>query len=291
MTDHQTINIEGHKLAVLPINPGAKGEPLILVHGITGSVSSWVVNPLPIVLEQGPCYALSLPGHFPAAFPPDFKQEQLTAEMVARIMAEAIHQLAGDRPVTLMGHSTGGFAALNIAAHYPKLARRIVSISGFAHGRWTGALGMYQRLVRMGSAGKGLYKMLYRMAGASPSMLSAILRIYAADVKALYANPDIDELVERTLYNFQHLNLDSMIQYFLVMPDIDISSLLSKIQVPTLVITGDQDPIVPPEESRKIASKVLGAELSLIEGAGHLPFLERPLEYQAALSSWLEKTH
>ena len=55
------------------------------------------------------------------------------------------------------------------------------------------------------------------------------------------------------------------------------------------MITGDLDPIVPPEESRKIAAKVAGAELSLIQGAGHLPFLERPVEYQAALSAWLEK--
>ena len=234
MTDHQTINIKGHKLAVLPINPDAKGEPLILVHGITGSIAAWEVNPLPFVLEQGPCYALSLPGHFPAAFPANFKREQLTVEMMARIMAEAIHQLAGDRPVSLMGHSTGGFAALNIAAHYPELARRVVSISGFAHGRWTGVLGMYQRFVRMGIVGKGLYKMLYRMAGTSPSMFRAILRIYAADVKALYANPDINEVVERTLYNFRHLNLNSMIQYFLVMPDIDISSLSHRFRLPLL---------------------------------------------------------
>jgi pimeloyl-ACP methyl ester carboxylesterase len=123
------------------------------------------------------------------AFPADFKQEQLKAEMVARIMAEAIHQLGGDRPVTLTGHSTGGVAVLKIAAQYPKLARRIVGISGFAHGCWTGVPGMYQRFVRMGSAGKGMYKILNSMSGASPSMSRAILRIYASDVKALYANP------------------------------------------------------------------------------------------------------
>lgn len=112
---------------------------------------------------------------------------------MARVMADAIRQIAGDRPVTLMGHSTGGFASLNIAAHYPQMARRVVSISGFAHGRWIGFLGFYQRIVRMGTAGKALFKSLYRLAGANSVMFRAALRIYAADVKALYAHPDIDK--------------------------------------------------------------------------------------------------
>jgi pimeloyl-ACP methyl ester carboxylesterase len=210
--------------------------------------------------------------------------------MVARVMAVAIRQTVGERPVTLMGHSTGGFAVLNIAAHCPKLVRRVVSISGFAHGQWTGALGFYQRLVRMGGGGKVFYKLLYRLAGTSPAIFRATLRIYAADAKALYANPDMDEMVVKTLYNYRRLDLDSMIHYFTVMPDTDITPVLSRIQAPVLVLTGDRDPIVPPDESRKIASMISNAELALIQGAGHMPFLERPAEYRAALSQWLAKT-
>lgn len=277
-------------MAVVQINPGTVGEPVFLVHGITGSISTWDVNPLPFVLEQGPCYSLSLPGHFPAAFPPNFKQEQLTAEMMARIMSEAIHQVVGERPVTLMGHSTGGFAVLNIAAHYPQMARRVVSISGFAHGQWIGALGFYQQLVCMGWAGKAFYKALYRLAGSDPNVFRTTLRIYANDAKAMYANPDMKEVVEKSLPDFQRLDLDSMVQYFSVMPDIDVTSLLPQVLAPTLVITGDRDPIVPTDESHKIASLVSDAKLALIQGAGHLPFLERPIEYQAVLSKWLEET-
>jgi len=290
MAEHQTFDIEGHTLAASPINPGSAGEAVILVHGITGSIAIWHVNPLPFVLEQGPCYALSLPGHYPAVFPPGFQQEQLTAEMMARIMAEAIRRLVGERPVTLMGHSTGGFAVLNIAARYPEVASRVVSIAGFAHGRWTGILGFYQRLVRMGVLGKALFKSVYKLAGASPQIFKLVMRVYAADVYALYANPDTAEAVERTLYNYQHLDLDAMVQYFTVMPDIDITSLLSQIQAPTLVIAGDRDPAVPPDELRKIAPLVPNAELAIIQGAGHLSFLERPVEYQAALSAWLKRT-
>ena len=135
MPDLCEFNVEGQRLAALPINPGASGEPVILLHGITASVYTWQVNPWPVILEQGPCYALSLPGHYPAQFPPGFRREQLTAEMMARVLTATIRQLAGDRPVTLIGHSTGGFAALDIAAHTPEIAARVVSIAGFARGR------------------------------------------------------------------------------------------------------------------------------------------------------------
>lgn len=290
MAEHYTYDIEGHTLAALPLNPGAAGEPLILVYGITGSIATWQVNPMPCLLEQGPCYALSLPGHYPASFPPGFQREQLTAETLARIMAEAIRRLASERPVTLIGHSTGGFAILNIAARYPELARRVVSTAGFAHGRWTGFLGFYQRLVRTGALGTSLPKSVFKLAGASPKIVKAVMRVYAADGFALYANPDTAEALNCTLFNYQHLDLDAMAQYFTVMPDIDITSLLSQIQAPTLVIAGDRDPTVPPDESRAIASLVPKAELAIIQGAGHLSFLERPLEYQATLSTWLDKT-
>jgi pimeloyl-ACP methyl ester carboxylesterase len=290
LADPQTYNIEGHTLAALPINPGAAGEPVILVHGVTGNIAIWQVDPLPFVLEQGPCYALSLPGHYPAAFPPGFQQEQLTAEMLARIMAETIRRLVGERTVTLIGHSTGGFAVLNIAARFPGLARRVVSIAGFAHGRWTGFMGFYQRLVRMGNPGRAVFKSVYKLAGASPRIFKSVLRVYAADVYALYANPESAEALEESLYNFQHLDLDAMAQYYTVMPNIDITALLPCIQAPTLAIAGERDPTVPPDQSRGIASLVPNAELALIQGARHLSFLEHPVGYQTALSAWLKKT-
>jgi pimeloyl-ACP methyl ester carboxylesterase len=100
----------------------------------------------------------------------------------------------------------------------------------------------------------------------------------------------MDEMVAKTLYNYRRLDLDSMIHYFMAMPDTDITPALSQIQVPVLALTGDRDPIVPPDESLKIASMISNAESALIQGAGHMPFLERPAEYRAALSQWLAKT-
>jgi pimeloyl-ACP methyl ester carboxylesterase len=290
MPDLYEFNIEGHTLAALPINPGASGEPVILLHGITSSVYTWLVDPWPVLLEQGPCYALSLPGHYPARFPPGFRREQLTAEMMARILIAAIRQLAGDRPVTLIGHSTGGFAALDIAAHTPEIASRVVSIAGFARGRWIGNLGLAQRAVRLGPPGLAYFKLLYKLLGMHRALYRWAMRFYVADAAAFYAYPDLQEAVERTFLPFRQLDLDAMAHYFYTMPQTDISDLLPRITVATLVIAGDRDPIVPPEQSRLIADRVSNAELALMPGAGHMPFVERADDYQQALGDWLRRT-
>jgi pimeloyl-ACP methyl ester carboxylesterase len=285
------INIEGHQLAATCLNPETPGEPVILLHGITSTTAFWQVNPAAYMLEIGPCYALSLPGHYPALAPAGFKQSELTAAGLVQLLDEAIRLLVGDSPVTLIGHSTGGFAALALAANRPAIARRVVSISGFARGRWTGILGLYQKAVRLGWPGELYFKLMYRMLMPGPALFRWAMRFYTADARAFYASPDLPEVIERTFPCFQRLDLNAMIRYFKNMPQIDITAQLERIQAQTLVITGDRDPIVPPAQADRIATLVNGAELAIIPGAGHLPFAERPLDYNNRLSTWLAKTN
>lgn len=51
---------------------------------------------------------------------------------------------------------------------------------------------------------------------------------------------------------------------------------LPEVAVPTLVICGEEDGMVPPENSRQIATRIPGARLELIPQCGHLPMLEQP---------------
>jgi len=284
-------DVDGHRLCAVCLNPGTSGEPVILLHGITSTISFWQVNPASYLLDIGPCYALSLPGHYPALVPAIFKQAPLTAESIVSLLDQAIRQLVGERPVTLVGHSTGGFAALALAANRPEIARRVVSISGFAHGRWTGVMGSYQRAVRLGWLGEIYFKTMYGLLKLHPALFRWAMRFYTADARAFYASPDLPEVIERTFPCFQRLDLDAIIRYFKDMPHIDVVPQLEHIQAPTLVITGDRDPIVPPSQADQIAQLVKGAELAIISGAGHLPFAERPADYNNHLSQWLVRTH
>ena len=288
MTTVQELYIEGHKLVALRLDASTSGTPVILFHGITASVYFWTPDLVAPFKKLGPCYALSLPGHYPASFPENFSQKALTAETIARILASAIHQLVGEQPVILVGHSTGGFSVLDIAIYAPDMPRSVISISGFTHGRWTGFLGIYQWLARKGPAGQALFKAIFRL-GHMRAVYRGVSRFYAADARNLNAYPYFDTAIEQSHPYFRKLSFDAMVQYFTVMPDIDITAQLNRLSVPTLVLTGDEDPIVPPAQSRLIARQVASADLGIVKKAGHFPFYENPTGYQTALESWLEQ--
>jgi pimeloyl-ACP methyl ester carboxylesterase len=288
--EYTKLEVGGHTLAAFCLNPGASGEPVIMLHGITGTIFSWKVDPAKFVLDMGPCYALSLPGHFPAIAPADFNSHQLTAESMLRLLRAGIRQLVGDQPATLIGHSTGGFSVLALAANFPEITQRIVSISGFSCGRWTGMLGTYQDAVRRGFAGEAFFKLGYRSLMLHPALYRWAMRFYAADSRALYANPDIQSAVDWSFPSYRQLDLDAMVRYFKDMPDIDVTSHLKDIRAKTLLIVGDHDPIVPPQQSYQAAELIPGATLAVIKGAGHLPFLERTADYTQSFSQWLERT-
>ncbi len=61
---------------------------------------------------------------------------------------------------------------------------------------------------------------------------------------------------------------------------------LGEIGCPVLVITGSQDRMMDPENSRLLAARIPGARLYVVEGAGHLFFQERPEEVNRVLTEF-----
>ncbi|HYH33252.1 MAG TPA: alpha/beta fold hydrolase [Pseudonocardia sp.] len=64
---------------------------------------------------------------------------------------------------------------------------------------------------------------------------------------------------------------------------------LAAISVPTVVVVGSEDTSTPVTEARAISDGVPGAELVVVDGAAHLPNLERPGEFNAALQRLLDR--
>jgi 3-oxoadipate enol-lactonase len=67
----------------------------------------------------------------------------------------------------------------------------------------------------------------------------------------------------------------------------DSTPLLAQVSVPTLVITGAEDEMIPVEESRRMAEAVRGAKLVVIPAAGHLANVEQPDAFNTALNAFL----
>src|SRR5688572_49075 len=108
------LSIKGHELSVYEYNADKNNIPLIFIHGITGNIGFWQGAQIAL-MGQAHWFSLSLPGHYPATLTNDFQLENMTAEMIAEVMIEAISQLTGGKRAILIGHSTGGFAALCVA--------------------------------------------------------------------------------------------------------------------------------------------------------------------------------
>jgi pimeloyl-ACP methyl ester carboxylesterase len=288
MTQSWEMQVEGHRLVAVSTNTSEDfGIPVVFLHGIGGSIYFWSPELTSPFHKLGSCYSLSLPGHFPAILPKDFTAACLTAELIARLLSSAAQNIVGSRKVLLVGHSVGAFAALSTAIYAPEVVAGIVSIAGFSKGQWTGALGFNQWLVRQGSIGRAIFKKVYQLGGMKLAIFRMFWQVYANDHLALFKHRHFNTVVDSTFPYVQKLDLESMVSYFTVMPQIDITTDLSKIDVPTSVIVGDRDPIVPARQSLMIAEKVANSNLTVIKGSGHLPFFEKPIEYKRAVDTWL----
>ena len=287
MDGNHSLTIDGVNLVYRLVNPNTAGntaeEPLILIHGLGHGIHLWDIEST--FHRFGPCYALGLPGHPPAE---RMAPETLDTERLPRIMAEAIRQMVGERPVTLIGHSTGGWVALAIAARYPEMVTRIVSVSAFETGHLIGFYGLNQRLVRAGLLGKLCF---WAMAATILPTPFLVHRVWGTAIAKPYVlkTPFYRELSTYMMPSIQSLSIRVLTAYYGRLPELDLKALLPQIKVPVLVIVGDSDPIVPADNSHKIAAKLAHGHLEVLPGCGHLPFLEQPEAFRAIVARWMQK--
>lgn len=277
----ETLVIDGHHLAYESAGQG--DETYVFLHGVTASLATWHAFAAPF-RQRGRVILLSLPGHYPATFPPDYTEDQITPAAWGDLGGRAIAALTGGRPVTLIGHSTGGFWALAIAWRAPQIVTRAVSIGGFAWGHWHGLLGLQQRLLlALGRPYRPVFKGLFRLIARAPYPLIWRWRgrdLAEADVMTRY-------LVESYPDTCQ-LDMDAMAQIFRAMRrDVDLRPHLGEIQAPVLAVTGDADPLVPPYHAQAITAGVPAGTLFTLPG-GHMGLLQTPEVVQAALLEWLD---
>ena len=123
-------------------------------------------------------------------------------------------KLVDDQSVILAGHSTGGFAVLSIAARRPEIAAGVISISGFAQEKWTGALGIFQKLARFGIIGRILFKINFNILAGNRWIYRFGVGLYAKDRKALYSNTDFYNVVDIAYQGTKRLDLNSLLPFF-----------------------------------------------------------------------------
>jgi len=278
---------DGQKIAVLSDNQSAGGAPIVFVHGILGSIRFWPPILPPRIRESTRWFSISLPGHHPARFPCGFRAVDFTSQRFAETFEEVFNVLFGDEPVSIVGYSTGGFAALNHAVHFPRRVANVLSIAGFSNGRWPGSLGLLQRLARRGAIGRLLFKKIV-------SILTGNFRLFEwiHQTARVQRQSQFDAVVHETLQavfqdSSRHNAADLRI-LFERLRGINILDELQTIRAKTLIVVGDRDKIASYEHAKELAGAIPNAELVTFNGSGHLFFADCLTEYQGLLTDWVD---
>jgi pyruvate dehydrogenase E2 component (dihydrolipoamide acetyltransferase) len=259
----ETADIGGRKVSY--VGTGQDGDVVLLVHGYGGDRNSWLFLQEPLATRHR-VYALDLPGHGTSSKDVGDGAVDMLADVVLGVL-DAI----GAERAHLVGHSLGGTVALAVAARDPRRISSLTLIapSGFGPEINAGYL--------RGFADAQTRRELKPVVGQLFADESLVTRQVVDD---LLAYKRLDG-VEAALHALVDTLLDGDTQR------IDSAAALAVIggAVPVTVIWGRADRIIPAGQAESVA----GAARHLLDGAGHMPHMERPAEVQAAIEETIAR--
>ncbi len=259
------------------------GEPLIvLVHGSFLSLDSWSAIQGSLA-ELGTVVAFDRPGFGASDRPlPGSDRSSMalySAEAQARLLADLIPALGFEQAV-LIGNSTGGTLAVLAALVHPERVSALVLIDAMVYSGY--ATSEVPAPVRsLMSAAKPLFGLL--MGFAIDRLFAKVMRRFWYRHERLSA----ERIAQLKANLMQGPWRESFVELFLATRHLNLEQRLIGLRLPTLVITGDHDRAVKPEESRRLAQAIPGARLCVIPEAGHLPHEEQPEAVLEAIRTFL----
>jgi pimeloyl-ACP methyl ester carboxylesterase len=245
---------------------GSTRPPLLLLHGIGGSLDSW--RPLLAALPDRDFVMVDSPGAGRSGVP----SHPISMSAVADYVADVVRELGIVQPVDVLGYSLGGLVAQELARRHPALVRRLVLVStimGF-HGpppklKVQLALMSPARYTNPAAAGRDIPLLAGGRTAREPAALAAIMADRASHPPPLLG------------YMYQQMAV------------IGWSSRrwLSELRVPTLVLHGEEDPVVHVVNACRLADRIAYAELEIVAGAGHMLLFDESEKAGAILEPFL----
>lgn len=262
-----------------------QGEPVfVLLHGFGASTYSWreVLEPLSkegrVIAYDRPSFGLTsrpMPGDWTRTNP---YSVQGNVELLDGLM----NQL-GVEKIILVGNSAGGGVAAAYAIAYPERVQGLVLVDP-----------------AIGNGHEGRFPSWILPIMATPQMRHLgplLVRSIAGDsgdetIKLAWHNPT---LINQQVYDgyrkpLQANNWDKALYEFTIAsnPTEDLSR-LTEIKIPVLVVSGDDDRIVPTDSSIHLSNEIPGAKLVIFNNCGHVPQEECPNQFMDALKGFLEE--
>jgi pimeloyl-ACP methyl ester carboxylesterase len=254
---------------------GTDGSPIVLLHGFGGSSFSWHYW-IPALAANHQVWAVDLKAHGSAPAPEDDRYTPHDhAELICRLIIQQ-----DLRNVTLFGHSMGGGIALLVALRLLERGRleRLVLVAGAAYA---------QRLppfVKMACQGR-LAAVFFTLT-PKRVLIRWILRTIVYDPSAI-SGAQVEAYAE-PLRSAAHRRGLIKTARDIIPPDLEqLSARFVEIDVPTLLMWGRHDRVVPLSVGERLLEELPNATLEVMEECGHLPPEEVPKDSLKIVESFL----
>ncbi|MEX0971641.1 MAG: alpha/beta fold hydrolase [Solirubrobacterales bacterium] len=253
-----------------------EGEPILFVHGLAGCWQNWLEN-LPHFGRTHRAIALDLPGFGESPMP----SWPIDMPAYGRLIHDFCEKLGIDWVAALVGNSMGGFVSTEATIERPERFDKLVLVSaaGISFARTEG-----RRL----EAGVQLFEASFPfLAGPRRAWLRRPRgRQFAFGRVFRYPNRVRPELLsEQIAPGLQSPGFNDAIR---AIGGYDTRHRLTEIEIPTLVVWGLNDHVVPLEAAIGYNRLIPRSRLELFERTGHVPQMERPTRFNALVDNFLE---
>lgn len=271
--DGEYIEVKGVKVRYVV---EGSGPPVVLIHGFGQFLEVWWLNIGPLS-QHFRVYAMDLPGHGLSEKP----AVDCTFSFVTEFIIDFMEAL-GIGHASLIGHSMGGSICLDEAINFPDKVDRIILVDS---GSLSGKVPLLYRLCALPVLGDILVR---------PTIKAGV----RSRIKRTFYNPDLvtEEMVN---LNYEFLKKpgvkDTMLSIIRSGASIRKSNLetivtdnLRLVKVPTMLIHGAQDKVIPVKYARNACRLIPDCRLEIIDECGHCPHIEKASEFSKAVVSFLD---
>lgn len=265
------IDVDGRSVGV--IDSGGDGPPLLFLHGLGGIWQNWLLN-IPAFMGTHRCVAVDLPG-----FGLSEKPDECSIPGFARTVDRVCAQLGIEEPVVI-GNSMGGFVGAELAVRFPTRVSKLVLVA--AAGLSTEYLAREPLL-----AGARAFMVLTARAGLRGGGVVKRPRLRRIALQVVVRYPE-KLSVPLTTELVGGANAPGFIDSFEALMSYSFRDKLERIEVPTLIVWGRNDMLVPVADAETYEHLIGDNAHSVIfEDTGHLPMLERPSRFNELLRGFL----
>jgi pimeloyl-ACP methyl ester carboxylesterase len=294
---------DGVLLSVEEVGPLDAPLTVVFVHGYALSMASWTFQRRALAAEVA-----TANGHRPGARLVFYDHrghgasgrgdaEHATIEQLAADLETVLDARVPRGPVVLVGHSMGGMTVLTLAQRRPELFGTQISavaLLSTSSGNLADLdFGLPQLLTRVRTAvlPVAAWTMRRRPLLAEHTRKLAKGIVSAATWSLSFSSTDVDPALGRYVdAMIAGTPVDVIAELYPAIAGLDASGAIEPLrQVPTLVLTGDADKLIPQAHSENLVEQLPDAELVVVPGAGHLVLLEKPDEVTAALCELLRR--